>query len=385
MRYNKRLLLLIVLSLFTFFACKKDALVEDDSEMRTYNFSSDKCDVTFDQSFLLSGISTLTKIDVNGNISWKINNYKADHTLPLTNTDFIQCINSGDTMVTISRYNAQSNLIRTQGIYMYDYSPVYDPRVVELSSGELMIFGTSYFGYDSIVSIIKTDKNLAPIWSTKVKINSDIFVINKLKEVSSDGNILLIGNTEKSGGKNNITYAMIDSAGALHWDHNNTFGIWENYPTDIQQINSQEYIITGYFDQGGDVDFDFQFFAFKINSLGNSIGLLKTGGSKQDYCLSSIYTPSNGNLIMVGMEGRGQNYNDLNLSNIKIVTINPSPTSSSNSIISDRSYAKLQSCSAMCAIYNTDGSMSVIGRKNAFENKNLQNTFFLKIKPDGSF
>ncbi len=371
----------MVLSLFTFFACKKDTLVEGNSELRIFNFSTDKCDPTFDQSFLLTGPSMLTKIDAEGQVSWKINDYYADHTLPLTNAGFIKCVNSGDTAVFVSQYDAHGDRVRTQGIYMYDYSAVYDPRVVELSCGGLMIIGTSDFGNDSTLSIIKTDAELYPLWSGKIKLNSAFSIVNKLKEVSSDGNIVLIGNTDKSGGKSTITYAMIDSSGALLWDHNKTFGIWENYPTDIQKINEQEYIITGYFDQGGNVDFDFQYFAFKIDNYGSDMDLFMTGGSKQDYCLSSIYVPGNGNLIMIGMEGRGQNYKDLNLSNIKIVTLN----SSFSSVISDRSYAKLQSCSGMCAIYNSDGSMSVIGRKNAFENKNLQNTFFLKIKPDGSF
>lgn len=378
---NTKKLFFMILSVLSFFACKKEELEEDISGMKIYNFSFDKFAVTNDGSFLLSGFSTLTKIDNDGDIKWKLNNYQADHTLPLMNTDFIKCTNSGDTTVVIAQYNAHGDLLRTQGIYMYDYSAVYDPRVVELSCGGLMIIGTSNSGYDSLLSIIKTDKDLYPIWSTKIKLNTSVSIINKLKEVSSDGNIVLIGNTEKVGGKNDITYAMVDSSGTLIWDKQKTFGIWENYPTDIQKINAQEYIITGYFDQGGDVDFDFQFFAFKIDNLGDPIALYKAGGSKQDYCLSSIYVPSNGNLMMIGMEGRGQNYNDLNLSNIKIVSLH----SSFSSAVTDRSYAKLQSCAGMCAIYNNDGSLSVIGKKNAFENKNLQNAFFLKIKPDGSF
>lgn len=367
--------------MLTLFACKKEELVEDNSELRIYNFTADECAVTSDASFLLSGTSTLTKIEGDGNISWKITDYFADHTLPLANSDFIKCIRGDDSAVYVSKYNAHGDLIGTQGIYMYDYTPVYDPRVVELSSGELMIVGTADFGYDSILSVIKTDKDLYPIWSTKIKLNSGISIIKKIKEVSTDGNIVLIGNTERSGGKNQITYAMIDSAGQWQWDRNKTFGIWENYPTDIQKINEQEYIITGYFDQGGNVDFDFQFFALKINNLGDFTGLFTRGGSKQDYCLSSVYVPSKGDLMMIGMEGRGQNYNDLNLSNIKIVSLH----SSFSSVVTDRSYAKLQSCAAISAIYNSDGSMSVIGKKNAFENKNLQNVFFLKIKPDGSF
>lgn len=379
MRSSKKLFFIIV-SMLSFFACKKDTPEEDTSEMKIYNFSFDDFAVTNDQSFLLSGSSTLTKVDNDGNIKWKLNNYWADHTLPLMNHDFIQCVNSGDTTVIVSQYNAQGDLLRSQGIYMHDSSTVKNPRVVELSSGGLMIVGTSIYNDDSLC-IIKTDINLYPIWSTKIGLSSGIAVINKLKEVSSDGKIVLIGNTERSGGKNSITYAMIDSGGNLLWDHNKTFGIWENYPTDIQKINAQEYIITGYFDQGGDVDFDFQYFAFKINNSGDDVVLFKTGGSKQDYCLSSIYVPSNGNLIMVGMEGRGQNYNDLNLSNIKIVSLH----SSFSSAVTERSYAKLQSCAGVCAIYNSDGSLSVIGKKNAFENQNLQNTFFLKIKPDGSF
>lgn len=369
----------MLLSMLTLFACKKEELVEDNSELRIYNFTADECAVTSDASFLLSGISTLTKIDVNGNVSWKKNNYFADHTLPLANGDFISCTNYDDTIVNVARYDANGSLITAIDIYMYDRTPVIDPRAVELSTGELMIFGTN--NIDDSISVIKTNDSLDPIWGTKIKLNSEISTIKKLKEVSTNGDILLIGNTERIGGKTQITYAMINSSGLLQWDHNKTFGIWENYPTDIQKINDQEYVITGYFDQGGDVDFDFQFFAMKINNLGDSTNLFMTGGSKQDYCLSSVYVPSKGDLVMIGMEGRGQNYNDLNLSNLKIVSLH----SSFSSVVSDRSYAKLQSCAGMCAIYNNDGSMSVIGKKNAFENKNLQNVFFLKIKPDGSF
>lgn len=369
----------MLLFMLTLFACKKEDLVEGNSDLKIYNFTADECVVTSDASFLLSGTSTLTKIDVNGNVSWKKNNYFADHTLPLANGDFISCSNSGDTTLYIVKYDANGTRLTAIDIYMYDLSAVIDPRAVELSTGELMIFGTNNF--DDSLSIIKTDRNLDPIWGAKVKLNSEISIIKKIKEVSPDGNVVLIGNTDRVLGKNKITYAMVDSNGFLQWDYNKTFGIWENYPTDIQKINDQEYIITGYFDQGGNVDFDFQFFALKIDDGGGYVNLFTTGGSKQDYCLSSVYVPSSGDLMMIGMEGRGQNYNDLNLSNMKIVNLH----SSFSSVVTDRSYAKLQSCAAMSAIYNSDGSMSVIGKKNAFENKNLQNVFFLKIKPDGSF
>lgn len=369
----------MLLFMLTLFACKKEDLVEGNSDLKIFNFTADECVVTSDASFLLSGTSTLTKIDVNGKISWKKNNYSADHTLPLANGDFVSCSNYEDTIVYVARYDENGSLLTSIDIYMYDRSSLLNPRAVELSTGELMFFATN--NVDDSLSIIKTDRNLDPIWGAKIKLNSDIATIKKLKEVTTNGDILLIGNTERIGGKTQITYAMINSSGFLQWDYNKTFGIWENYPTDIQKINDQEYIITGYFDQGGNVDFDFQFFALKIDNGGGYLDLFMTGGSKQDYCLSSVYVPSKGDLLMIGMEGRGQNYNDLNLSNMKIVSLH----SSFSSVVTDRSYAKLQSCAAMSAIYNSDGSMSVIGKKNAFENKNLQNVFFLKIKPDGSF
>jgi len=174
---------------------------------------------------------------------------------------------------------------------------------------------------------------------------------------------------------------MIDSSGALLWQKYKAFGIWENYPTDIHILNANECIITGYYDISTTVDYNYQFYAYKINNVGDSIQLFVNGGSKQDYCISSTLVSANNNLILVGMEGRGSSFTDLNLSTIKIVTIN----TSSMTLITDNTYAQLLECAGLCAIYNSDASLSVIGRKYAYSNPNIQQTFFLKIKPDGSF
>jgi len=175
---------------------------------------------------------------------------------------------------------------------------------------------------------------------------------------------------------------MIDSSGTLLWEKSKAFGRWENYPTDVHVLNSNEYMITGYYDVSQTQDYNYQFYAYKIDNAGDVVNnLYAAGGSKQDYCISSTVVPGTGDLIMVGMEGRSNTTTDLNLSSIKIVTVN----SSLSSVISDKTYAQLLECSALNAIYNSDGSLSVIGRKYAYGNSNIEQTFFLKIKPDGSF
>ncbi len=210
---------------------------------------------------------------------------------------------------------------------------------------------------------------------------ANLSVINKVIEVNTNGNVIVTGNTGKIIYSNKIYYAMIDSSGTLLWEYSKAFGQWENYPTDIHVLNSNEYIVTGYFDVSKTVDYNYQFYAYKINNAGDSTNLYVTGGSKQDYCISSVLVANTGNLILVGMEGRGNTFTDLNLSSIKIFTINTSLTS----VISDKTYAQLLGCSALSALYNSDGSLSVIGIKYAYDNPNIQQTFFLKIKPDGSF
>jgi hypothetical protein len=380
MKYSKTLFFttstLLVLS---FFSCKKETLVADSSNLKVYSFSTSQCVITSDNNFLLTGPTSISKIDANGTVLWTIDN-NTDYILPLQNNEFATCRDNG-LSVTLSRLSTEGSVLFSKKLFMSDSSELSNPKIVEFSSGHLMCMGTKVTGADSSLLLIKTDATGNAIWNKKVKLNTNLSVVNKAIEITADGNFIVTGNTGKVNFSTKIYYAMIDSSGTLIWEKYKAFGKWENYPTNIQKISSTEYIITGYYDISTTVDYNYQFYAYKINSTGDYVNLFNAGASKQDYCISSTYVQSNDNLIMVGMEGRGRDFNDLNLSSIKILTIN----SSLSSVVSDKTYAQLQQCAGLCAIYNSDGSLSLIGKKYAYDNQNIQQTFFLKIKPDGSF
>jgi hypothetical protein len=381
---HRKSLFFIIISFLTFSSCKKGELVQNDSHLIVYSFSTNKCVTTPDNGFLLSGNSSISKIDADGNLLWTIAN-NAGYVLPLRNNEFVSCTDN-NTYISFSRLSASGIASSgTQKLFMSDSSELSNPKIAELSSGDFMCAGVSLAkgaaGADSTLLIIKTDKNGNPFWNKKIKLGANLSVINKVIEVNTNGNVIVTGNTGKIIYSNKIYYAMIDSSGTLLWEYSKAFGQWENYPTDIHVLNSNEYIVTGYFDVSKTVDYNYQFYAYKINNAGDSTNLYVTGGSKQDYCISSVLVANTGNLILVGMEGRGNTFTDLNLSSIKIFTINTSLTS----VISDKTYAQLLGCSALSALYNSDGSLSVIGIKYAYDNPNIQQTFFLKIKPDGSF
>jgi hypothetical protein len=377
MKYSKTLFFTII-SLLTFFSCKKEAL-EEDSSLKVYSFSTNKCTVTPDNGFLLTGSSSISKMDSNGELLWTVSN-DADYTLPLRNNEFVSCTNNGS-HITLSRLTTEGSAIFSKNLFMSDSAELSNPRIAELSTGDIMCIGTSALGADSVMRMIKTDKNGNAFWNKEINLSANFSVISKLVEVSADGNIIVTGNTGKINGQNKIYYAMIDSSGTLLWEKYRTFVKWENYITDVSILTSDEYIVTGYYDISTSTDYNYQFYASKINSNGDLTNLYTVGGSKQDYCVSSTVVPGTGDLIMVGMEGRGNTFNDLNLASIKIVRVN----STLSSVISDNTYAQLLKCSALSAIYNSDGSLSVIGRKYAYGNSNIEQTFFMKIKPDGSF
>jgi hypothetical protein len=379
MKYRNVLFFTSLLLVFTFFSCKKEVLVADSTDLKAYSFSINNCVLTPDNNFLLSGSSYVSKADANGNFLWTVGS-NANYTLPLRNNEFASCTDNQQ-YITLNRLSTVGNILFTKTLFMNDSSELSNPKIAELSSGDLLCIGTSVSGVDSTLLIIKTDKNGNALWNKKIKLSTNFSVINKAIEVSANGNIIITGNTGKVVYSNKIYYAMIDSSGALLWQQYKAFGRWENYPTDIHILNSNEYIITGYYDISTTIDYNYQFYAYKINNVGDSIQLYVNGGSKQDYCISSTLVSANNNLILVGMEGRGSSFTDLNLSTIKIVTIN----ASSMTLITDNTYAQLLECAGLCAIYNSDGSLSVIGKKYAYSNPNIQQTFFLKIKPDGSF
>jgi len=389
MKYSKTLFFAMVL-LLTFFSCKKEALVESDSSLIVYSFPTSKCVVTPDNGFLLTngvlltGTTSISKVDVNGNLLWTKSS-SADDFLPLRNNEFISCedkaVSGNSFYIALNRLNTQGDVVFTKKLFMSDLSELSNPKAAELSTGDIMCVGTSVSGADSVMRVIKTDKNGNQFWDKTIKLSTNFSVISKLMEVNSNGDIIVIGNTGKVNFATKIYYAMIDSSGTLLWEKYKGFGKWENYPTDVHAINSNEYVITGYYDVSTTSDYNYQFYAYKINNAGDSTNLYVAGGSKQDYCISSTLVPGSNDLIMVGMEGRSNKTTDLNLSSIKIVTVN----SSLSSVITDKTYAQLLECSALSAIYNSDGSLSVIGRKYAYNNTNIEQTFFLKIKPDGSF
>lgn len=353
-----------------------------------FNFSIDKCTIATDGSFLLSkqsqSQSFISKVDVNGNVLWPFSrSYVTDYVRSLKNNQLISCRASGS-YIAVDKLDAQGNVLYSRNLFMSDSSTLNNPKMVELTSGDLMFMGTSLNGVDSVLLIIKTDVNGIPYWNKKIALISNLAAVNKIIEVNANGDVILIGQTALIDVNQYHQplnyYAKIDSSGALLWQNQKAFGNWQNYPTDIHMLNSNEYVITGYCDISTSFDYNYQFFAYKINDLGDSTNLYITGGPKQDFCLASIVDPTTNNITMIGMEGRGSTFNDLNLSSIKIVTINSSLTS----VITDKTYAQTQACGAMNAIYNSDGSLSVIGRKYAYGNPNITQTFFMKIKPDGS-
>jgi hypothetical protein len=229
--------------------------------------------------------------------------------------------------------------------------------------------------------VINTTENGSVVWNKKIKLNFNLSQVYKAIVTPSNNEIIIVGNSGKVSNKNGMCFIKIDTDGNLIWQYKKAFGVWENYANDIQIIGNDNYIITGYYDKSTTVDYNYQFYALNINGDGDSLKLFTNGASKQDYCISSVYSPTQDNLIMVGMEGRGRNTEDLSLANIKILTVNTSLTS----VVSDNLYAHVQACQAMGAIKNTDGSLSIIGKKYAYDNKNIVHAFFMKIKPDGTF
>jgi hypothetical protein len=373
--------ILFLLFLVAFYSCKKEELASDSTGALTvYNFSVDKCITTNDNSFLLLGDKTLAKVDAQGNVLWKKSSYGGDYVLPLKNNQSLLCVDAS-TYLFVEIVSNSGSSAKTFSLTVSGNERIANPIATELSTGELLFMGTSVNGVDSTLYLIKTNSNGNPIWNKKTKLNFNIAHIDKAITSASGNNIILIGNTGKIGGKNAMSFVKIDTSGTLVWENKKTFGIWENYATEIHRIDDNNYLITGYFDKSTTLDYNYQFCAYKMNGMGDSLNLYVTGATKQDYCTSSIYLPSEDNLIMLGMEGRGRNTQDLNLANIKILTLN----ASLSSVVSDYTYAQLQACQAMSAIKNEDGSLSVIGKKYAYGNANIVHSFFMKIKPDGTF
>ena len=391
MKYRRTHFLIVFIGI-VLFSCKKEESPEIASDMKVFNFPVDKCITTPDNGFLLTYWSNsaytaqypniIAKVDNNGTLLWKKNlnvdnyGYNGD-IIQLKDGSIVSFQNIYDSTnfvtfkyyyhIVFEKYDSQGNSLYTKKLYTSDSSNLSSAKIVELSSGDLMLTG----GYLGGLFTLKTDKSGNYIWGQSIFSAYYIYDINKVIEMNTNGDVLLIaaGNY----------YAKIDSSGVLLWEQQKPIGIYENSPTDVHKLNSNEYVITGYYDASLDALYNYQFFSYKINSLGDSLSSLIYGGSKQDFCLSSTIDPNN-NLVMVGMEGRWVNSSSLNLSSIRILTVNPSLST----ISSDKTYADRQDCSALSVIYNSDGSLSMVGQKLAFGNQNSKHTFFLKINPDGS-
>jgi hypothetical protein len=366
-----------------FSTCKKDPSPDAGSDAKVFTFSTDKCIATPDNGFLLTGSSYpnyhISKVDNNGSLVWKKDNYYADYVFPTNNNGCISCADSSyyDYVnakyyygIVLNKLDSRGNIMYSKKFFKNDSGAVYYPKVVELSSGDIMVIGVDDY-YDFCA--FKADKNGNLLWVRSTTPYLYVSAINKMMEINTNGDIIIIADAYKA------YYAKMDSSGTLLWEKSKVIGKWLDEPTDIHKLNNNEYIITGYYDAAPDYNYNYQFFAYKINGLGDSLGYIATGGSKQDICLSSALDQNN-NITLVGMEGRDINDNYLNFSSVRAVTFNPFLTS----VIRDKTYAQIQDCAGMSGVYNSDGSFSIIGKKLAYGNPAIKHTFFMKTKPDGS-
>ena len=367
--------------LLLLFSCKKEKLADNNSSSTiTYDFPTTSSTVTHNKEFLLLGEKLVSKVDAEGKLLWRRNNgYNANSALPLKNKQTLVCTDA-NSFVFVEIINNSGSSVRTFSLTTTGNERMTEPLATEFSTNELLFVGNGLNGIDSTLYVIKTNNMGDVLWKKKIKLSFNLTHIQKTVKTSNEEEIILAGYTGRIGGKNAMCFIKIDSSGTLLWENKKAFGIWENYPTDIHRINDNSFLITGYYDQSSTLDYNYQFCAYKISGMGDSVQLLTNGASKQDYCMSSIYLPLQDKLIMVGMEGRGRTSQDLNLASIKILTAN----TSLSAIISDELHAQVQACQALSAIQNNDGSLSIIGKKYAYENPNIVHTFFIKIKPEGS-
>jgi hypothetical protein len=139
---HRKSLFFIIISFLTFSSCKKGELVQNDSHLIVYSFSTNKCVTTPDNGFLLSGNSSISKIDADGNLLWTIAN-NAGYVLPLRNNEFVSCTDN-NTYISFSRLSASGIASSgTQKLFMSDSSELSNPKIAELSSGDFMCAGVS--------------------------------------------------------------------------------------------------------------------------------------------------------------------------------------------------------------------------------------------------
>jgi hypothetical protein len=225
----------------------------------------------------------------------------------------------------------------------------YARAVVENTNGDLFIVGStqSYGAGGQDVYVIKTDEKGNTIWTktfggaANEEANEVIF--------SSDGNLLILGNTSSYGAGGNDVYLLkIDTTGALLWQKNyggaanesgedimqtpdgnymisgatasygsgardmyvlkiNTFGtvIWsktfggiaDDGAVSLCNADSGKVMLFGYTDNYGALNRDW--YVLKINSIGDSLGSWLYGGAEYEQA-ASIEPTSDGNFVILG-------------------------------------------------------------------------------------
>lgn len=141
--------------------------------------------------------------------------------------------------------------------------------------------------------LLKLDKNGNKLWSN---VYTDNNIANSIK-TTSDRGFIVTGNSYIGKGESNMWVARLDENGGMLWE--NTYGgIRKNYSNSVINSFDGNFIVSGFTNSIGAGDFDF--WAVKLDRLGNMLWE-KTFGGQDDDRINCVINVEKDNYLAVGL------------------------------------------------------------------------------------
>ncbi|VAX20249.1 hypothetical protein MNBD_IGNAVI01-761 [hydrothermal vent metagenome] len=193
----------------------------------------------------------IVKTDESGNTLWTKNYWGQypqsieqtnDGSYILTGKNYTQGTSTDVLLMKISS-SGDSLWARTYDIYQDNDE---GHSVIQTSSGNFLIAGTSWIGYgNSDICLIKTNSVGDTIWTKRI--GGDKLEMGKAIKETSDGNFIIVGSTQSFGNSFEDVYLIkIDTNGDTLWTK--TFGFGEStiaVGSSVNQTSDGGYIIGG--------------------------------------------------------------------------------------------------------------------------------------------
>lgn len=255
------------------------------------------------------------------------------------------------------------------------------------------IIDTALFYFSNVKSITLSNGNTS-LFYTKGLYNVNNEPIYIFHEVDNSGNVIF---TTEFSVPNEWSFSEIIEAGngafiflgnyitkynptnsVLYWQKYYSITAWSTIYSNILMAPDNNFIVSGYGDDGTASTYQFEICIFKIDPNGDTLTSKKSGTPKQDYCYSTILTHDNG-FALIGKSSTNYTWG---LSPDYASSVYLIRTDKDCNLLYEKKLAENMSTAGMLISENSDYSFSIVGNKLAYDNPNVIHTIFLRTKTE---